>query len=54
MKEQIEELVMGIAHRGRLNLMVLLLDLHPSLLFTKVKFYLDNIFRLVKSAIIIS
>lgn len=31
-------MVMGIAHRGRLNLMVCFLNLHPALLFTKVFF----------------
>ena len=36
-KGDIEQLVMGIAHRGRLNLMVCLLNLDPRLLFTKVE-----------------
>lgn len=33
----IEELVMGIAHRGRLNLMTCMLDLDPVLLLAKIK-----------------
>lgn len=36
---EIKDLVMGIAHRGRLNLMILMLNLEPQLLFTKVNFY---------------
>jgi 2-oxoglutarate dehydrogenase complex dehydrogenase (E1) component-like enzyme len=36
-REDIEELVMGIAHRGRLNLMTCLLNLDPVLLLTKIK-----------------
>ena len=35
-KGDVKELVMGIAHRGRLNLMICLLNLDPSLLFSKV------------------
>ena len=38
----IEEMVMGIAHRGRLNLMVCFLDLDPALLFTKVFLTFDK------------
>lgn len=36
-QENIEQIVMGIAHRGRLNLMTCLLDLDPRLLFSKIK-----------------
>ncbi len=36
-REDIEELVMGIAHRGRLNLMTCLLNLDPVLLLAKIK-----------------
>ena len=32
----IQEMVMGIAHRGRLNLMTCMLDLDPVLLLAKV------------------
>ena len=35
-KSDVEQLVMGIAHRGRLNLMACLLNLDPVLLFAKV------------------
>ena len=33
----IEQLVMGIAHRGRLNLMLCMLDLDPVTFFAKIK-----------------
>ena len=36
--DDIEQLVVGMAHRGRLNLMICLLKLDPCLLFTKVLF----------------
>lgn len=36
-QNDIEQLVMGIAHRGRLNLMTCLLNLDPRLMFTKIK-----------------
>ena len=42
-KNDIEELVMGIAHRGRLNLMTCMLNLDPVLLFAKVIITLKHI-----------
>ena len=36
-QSDIEQLVMGIAHRGRLNLITCLLNFDPRLLFTKIK-----------------
>jgi probable 2-oxoglutarate dehydrogenase E1 component DHKTD1 len=35
--EGVEDLIMGIAHRGRLNLMICLLNLQPELFFSKIK-----------------
>ncbi len=37
-KGDVEQLVLGMAHRGRLNLMICLLNLDPCLLFNKVSF----------------
>lgn len=42
-KSDIEQLVMGIAHRGRLNLMVGMLGLDPIVLFAKVN--LDQLLK---------
>ncbi|RNA23119.1 putative 2-oxoglutarate dehydrogenase E1 component DHKTD1 mitochondrial [Brachionus plicatilis] len=36
-KNDIEQLIMGIAHRGRLNLVTCMLNLDPVLLFAKIK-----------------
>lgn len=36
-KADIDDLVMGIAHRGRLNLMICMLGLNPVQFFAKIK-----------------